>query len=594
MSAWRAHAQLPARARDGGAPPAHAAAALSAAAGPLPLDPDAVATLQRTVGNLAVMRVLADRLGAAGTLQRHTGHDPALAKAGTSERRQHYERAAHLLQTKLADLPLARQEFIQAGTHGPDPAIQAWITWCTDTLGAVDVARQREAKAEWKQVRQGWLDVQKRLTDKGLGDTNGLVQEVAGLVDATRASQKPEKAAKFIGRALKLLADGNYLHAAVQFERAYQFQPNESLVPQIADAYRRGGDKQRAALWYRKALDKQKQPPKVRQRAQAKLKAMGKRLTAKFTTLKQVSEHYSEVDKANLTERGAEASDVKGMKRTGQYAEEMQTNLLSGSLNSVLLELLQGKRTAADVPAIQDFIRYNFGVKEATLEQLLVEFARWQLASRPGIVPTNLLADVQAVFPSVTAADLKTGSWDTLQNLVSAKVKYLKTSKDREPYKLVKQGGKIKQGKPPKPKGGYDTGEESTNASGQGFAIFVMSADGDIYAASHQVDRFHHSSFLAGGATAGAGEIKVESGELTEISNKSGHYQPGPEHLVQSIQGFKKLGGVDGARVRYHSAQGKIEKWTGGPSDFEASQGDAATFKRRLGEEVVKQGGWKK
>jgi hypothetical protein len=120
------------------------------------------------------------------------------------------------------------------------------------------------------------------------------------------------------------------------------------------------------------------------------------------------------------------------------------------------------------------------------------------------------------------------------------KVRYLTSEAEREEFEL-KGGNPIKQGKPPNERV-YDTSGSYSVFSGEGWAIYVMDSGGKIYAHRHMVSRFHHSSFLAGGDVAGAGEIKVERGELKGISNKSGHYRPGPEHLVQVLQELRSRG----------------------------------------------------
>lgn len=65
--------------------------------------------------------------------------------------------------------------------------------------------------------------------------------------------------------------------------------------------------------------------------------------------------------------------------------------------------------------------------------------------------------------------------------------------------------------------------------------IFVMDAQGTIYAGENIHKVQHHSSFMGGGAVAAAGELQVSGGRLTTISNMSGHYRPGPGFLWQAI-----------------------------------------------------------
>jgi hypothetical protein len=100
-----------------------------------------------------------------------------------------------------------------------------------------------------------------------------------------------------------------------------------------------------------------------------------------------------------------------------------------------------------------------------------------------------------------------------------------------------------------------DTRNMVTAHSGPGFAIFVMSAEGHIHAGSHAVGHRHHSSFLAGGDVAGAGELKVLDGRLLWISNKSGHYQPDLFMLLQVIQELKTAGVPLNFRIREYPSK---------------------------------------
>ena len=79
----------------------------------------------------------------------------------------------------------------------------------------------------------------------------------------------------------------------------------------------------------------------------------------------------------------------------------------------------------------------------------------------------------------------------------------------------------------------FDTTESVTQHMGPGWAIYVMSPTGNLHASSHSVGHRHHSSLLAGTEVAGAGEVKVLGGKLVHISNKSGHYAPGPPHCCK-------------------------------------------------------------
>jgi hypothetical protein len=72
----------------------------------------------------------------------------------------------------------------------------------------------------------------------------------------------------------------------------------------------------------------------------------------------------------------------------------------------------------------------------------------------------------------------------------------------------------------------FSTALCKTVVSGDGWAIFVMAPDAELYAGSHVEGVFHHSTFLSGGAVTAAGEIAVDYGTVKVINSKSGHYRP--------------------------------------------------------------------
>lgn len=125
-------------------------------------------------------------------------------------------------------------------------------------------------------------------------------------------------------------------------------------------------------------------------------------------------------------------------------------------------------------------------------------------------------------------------------------VSYLKTDEERKPFLLDFQNGIVKrEGKP------YSTEKEATAHSGRGWAIFVIDPRGQLYSASHIRGRFHHSSFLNGGAVMAAGEIKTDpSGKIIELSNKSGHYHPTVEQNLNLLRLLEK-NGVDLSNVKF-------------------------------------------
>jgi hypothetical protein len=110
-------------------------------------------------------------------------------------------------------------------------------------------------------------------------------------------------------------------------------------------------------------------------------------------------------------------------------------------------------------------------------------------------------------------------------------VKYL-TGSERASFKLQFRAGKIydAEGKL------YDTRGALSLHSGAGRAIFVMDEHGNFYASKyHGLGEFHHSSLVSGAPVAAAGEIEVRNGQLTAISDRSGHYRPSRAFTEQAL-----------------------------------------------------------
>eukprot|EP00268_Persea_americana_P025110 TRINITY_DN2445_c0_g1_i3.p1 TRINITY_DN2445_c0_g1~~TRINITY_DN2445_c0_g1_i3.p1 ORF type:complete len:315 (-),score=35.96 TRINITY_DN2445_c0_g1_i3:211-1155(-) len=95
---------------------------------------------------------------------------------------------------------------------------------------------------------------------------------------------------------------------------------------------------------------------------------------------------------------------------------------------------------------------------------------------------------------------------------------------EREHYEYVPKDGRIIH---------KQTGEliDTTQGSEKGKWIFVMSTTKKLYAGQKKKGVFHHSSFLAGGATLAAGRFTAENGKLKAISAYSGHFRPTEENL---------------------------------------------------------------
>ncbi|XP_013632110.1 IQ domain-containing protein IQM3 isoform X2 [Brassica napus] len=83
--------------------------------------------------------------------------------------------------------------------------------------------------------------------------------------------------------------------------------------------------------------------------------------------------------------------------------------------------------------------------------------------------------------------------------------------------------------------------------------IFVMSTFKKLYAGLKKKGRFHHSSFLAGGATLAAGRVVVDNGVLKTISAYSGHYRPSDDSL-ETFLSFLRENEVSLDDVEVHKA----------------------------------------
>ncbi|KAG6499691.1 hypothetical protein ZIOFF_039482 [Zingiber officinale] len=81
--------------------------------------------------------------------------------------------------------------------------------------------------------------------------------------------------------------------------------------------------------------------------------------------------------------------------------------------------------------------------------------------------------------------------------------------------------------------------------------IFVMSTSRKLYAGQKKKGVFHHSSFLAGGATVAAGRFTAENGILkVRIWAYSGHYRPSEENFDYFLSFLKEHGvHLDGTQI---------------------------------------------
>ncbi|KAL5545893.1 hypothetical protein UlMin_005580 [Ulmus minor] len=126
-------------------------------------------------------------------------------------------------------------------------------------------------------------------------------------------------------------------------------------------------------------------------------------------------------------------------------------------------------------------------------------------------------------------------------------IKYL-GPKERQDYEYGVVEGKIIHKKTGFP---LDTSKGSKGAKW----IFVMSTLKKLYAGEKKKGMFHHSSFLAGGATLAAGGLEAEDGILKAIYTSSGHYRPTDDRL-DGFLSFLKENEVNLDEDQIHRANG--------------------------------------
>ena len=130
------------------------------------------------------------------------------------------------------------------------------------------------------------------------------------------------------------------------------------------------------------------------------------------------------------------------------------------------------------------------------------------------------------------------GIMSKVKDIESKKVRYLTAPAERESRMIHVRQGRVyaANGTP------FHTGDHSTHFSGNGWAIFVMSPARNVYSGSHDLGKFHHSSFLAGGPVLSAGEWAVKDGKVVAVTAKSGHYKPDEKMFYQMLRKLKRHG----------------------------------------------------
>lgn len=229
-----------------------------------------------------------------------------------------------------------------------------------------------------------------------------------------------------------------------------------------------------------------------------------------YRILSAIGDHYQNETKKPVGEREDFLNDTaKYMRGALALLEEYKRNGLGPKVAS---DLPREGRTKA-LAAFHEQQIANVVAVDQTIERF--KYNRLMLL-RSG---AQLTADGFVAWPKVPVT-----------------VQYDKDLEAQETTKLQTLGGFLytSHGKP------FDTRPLVTAHSGYGYAIYVMSAEGNFHVSSHSVGLRHHSSLLAGEMVAGAGEMQVISGKLTYLSNKSGHYQPDMNHFLQTLNAIDK------------------------------------------------------
>lgn len=130
-----------------------------------------------------------------------------------------------------------------------------------------------------------------------------------------------------------------------------------------------------------------------------------------------------------------------------------------------------------------------------------------------------------------TVPMLKAYQHEQLGMVFGQKVKYL-DKQERQAFEVTVKDGKLHgaDGQP------FDTRNATASGEATGRAIYVMDHEGKLYMSNKAgIADFQHTSFLAGQPVAAAGTIRVEDGQVKEITRSSGHYRPAEEFLDQAV-----------------------------------------------------------
>jgi len=363
---------------------------------------------------------------------------------------------------------------------------------------------------------------------------------------APKAKLTPEqKSKKYFARGGVQFKQRNHAEAGVLFGRAFEISRVNLYARWAAAAFEAAGDVQRAAIWYRKLMD---EPDDKTTDEQEDMEAASGFFTVhnlpqkpEYEAMKDPDAHYVTPTKENLNNAGVtDKGQQRQGKESGLSLEEISPKDTASAMVSKKINLLLNADSSMSGAKLKKVLTKILGldmdVEQVTVEYILetqVASQKWTLEQAQKWLKTTaeIDRDLSHVDPKQTPL------WNQIKNF---KVEYLKSTADRQPYQLHDKQSKLYQGQTSDEP--YDTKDSSTVFAGPGYAIYVMTGDGEIYASEHKLGKFHHSSLLGGAESASAGEIKVSEGQFMEISNKSGHYKSEVKHLAQAILQFIDMG----------------------------------------------------
>lgn len=228
-----------------------------------------------------------------------------------------------------------------------------------------------------------------------------------------------------------------------------------------------------------------------------------------------------------------------------QAIKESITSKDGEQVNVQKKDAAEAQRLVSEASKRQQFVAsLEKALVEAEQKVKAAEANRARVASRTP--PKEQTASPPAA-PQVPKRDFKTkGMEPNMEEYDRAMgVKYLNPT-ERQEFLVSVKGGNIydSSGKP------LDTTHVVGGGRGTtGRAIYVMDKQGNIYIHTKpKTFTIHHSSLVAGGEVAAAGEIRIEDGILVYIDRNSGHYKVEQRFLDQAIQRLKDLG-VDTSKI---------------------------------------------